>query len=240
MSRYENLYESQARSMPPDASIGDGDYAIVGDIELDVLVHAGLTPESSLLDFGCGTGRLAAWAVPHLGPGRYVGTDISPTMLEHARRLIDPLDRDAAFVHQAEYAFPANGRPYDMVCAFSVFTHMEPEDAFRYLLAARDVTADGATFVASVIPLGSSLGRTVFTAEAALPPEVRWTRVRNFATSLESFTELAALAGWSVNQWLDGETPTVPRRHGPAEPYRKLGQSVAVLTREQSAPAAPG
>lgn len=236
MPGYGPLYEDVARRLSPVDSVGGGDFDAVGDIELDALVSAGLTARSRLLDFGCGTGRLAAWAVPFLDPGCYVGSDISPTMLRHAEALIRPMARGAALVHQPDTAFPENQSPYDMICAFSVFTHMEPEDAYRYLLSAHSVTHPGSVFVASLIPITSSLGIQIFTASAARPVESRWRDVRSFATSRDYFESIALLAGWRVREWLDGEEASIPRRGLPAEPRRVLGQSVAVMERSDPGP----
>jgi hypothetical protein len=57
-SRYEEVYEAHARSLPPESAIGGGDFDEIGRLELSVLVKEGLQPTSWLFDFGCGTGRL--------------------------------------------------------------------------------------------------------------------------------------------------------------------------------------
>ena len=62
---YESLYEAHARSTG-DEGVGGGDYDVMGEVELDVLRAEGLQPTSTLLDFGCGNGRLAVHAVPYL------------------------------------------------------------------------------------------------------------------------------------------------------------------------------
>ena len=62
---YESLYDAHAES--------EGDLTVVGDItlgrvELEILQQHGLQPDHTLLDFGCGIGRLACEVVPWLGP----------------------------------------------------------------------------------------------------------------------------------------------------------------------------
>ena len=122
-SKYADLYEEHAATLPPDASIGDGDFEHIGRIELAILTDAGLTPSSSLFDFGCGTGRLAVHAVPFLAEGNYLGTDISPTMLRHAAGLLTTrlgaVPANARFETQPDERFPVTSPP-DMFCAFSV------------------------------------------------------------------------------------------------------------------------
>ena len=230
---YERLYESLARRLPPDLSIGGGDFEEIGKLELAFLVHAGLRPESSLLDFGCGTGRLAGPAVRFLTAGEYTGTDISPTMLAHAQRSVGNR-KHVRLVHQTGYAFPSTDRPYDLIAAFSVFTHMEPEDCWRYLRSALDVTHADSVFVASVIPLTSPLGVEVFTAAASVEVRHRWMDVRNFVTSRDFFGDIAQLAGWEVVEWLeDGVLPSNSDEPDSRAPD-PLGQSVVVMRRSAS------
>ena len=228
-STYADLYEEHAAALPPNTSIGDGDFDTIGRIELAILTDAGLTPSSSLFDFGCGTGRLAVHAVQFLSRGAYHGTDIAPTMLHYAATLLTNrlgnVPSHARFTVQSDEQFPVLTPP-DMFCAFSVFTHMEHEDICRYLRAARAVSAAHTVFVASCLQLDLPEGRRIFDASAAKSLDERWSEVRNVVTSRDLFTAVAALAGWTVMAWHGGDGPagTLPdgSRVG-------LGQSVVVM-----------
>jgi SAM-dependent methyltransferase len=228
-STYANLYEEHAATLPPDASIGDGDFDQIGRIELAVLTDAGLTPSSSLFDFGCGTGRLAVHAVPFLERGAYHGTDIAPTMLHHAEALLvarlGSVPGNARFTLQADEQFAVLAPP-DMFCAFSVFTHMEHEDICRYLRAARDVSAAHTVFVVSCLQLDLPEGRNIFEISAAKTLGERWREVRNVVTSRDLFTTVAAIAGWTVTAWHGGDGPSGTLPDGTRV---GLGQSVVVM-----------
>ena len=228
---YESRYEAHARALPPDSSIGDGDFDEVGRIELSALVQEGLTPSSTLLDFGCGTGRLAVHAIPYLAEGRYIGTDISSTMIDLARDRIDrvaPGHRSGVeWVHQPDEQFPASDASIDVICAFSVFTHMEHEDTYRYLCAARRVLRPGGRLVVSCLPMHLRDAQQVFLASAADHVDTRWDKVRNVTTSIDLFEATARLAGWSTIRWHDGEHPSI-RMLG-EDRVATLGQSVVVL-----------
>ena len=226
---YANLYEDHALALPPDSSIGDGDFDLIGRIELSILVDAGLKPSSYLFDFGCGTGRLAIHAVPYLSEGKYVGTDISPTMLRHATALLTkefgatPLN--VQFLTQPDETFPTVVAP-DMICAYSVFTHMDHEDLYRYLRTAREASAPSTVLVASCLPMDLRVAREIFLASAAKPHDQRWAAVRNVVTSRDLFEAVATLAGWAVCSWLSGDAPATVLSDGtPAA----LGQSVVVM-----------
>ena len=231
-SRYEAVYEAHAQALPPELAIGDGDYDEVGTVELSALVQEGLTPASTLLDFGCGTGRLAVHAVPFLRSGRYVGTDISATMIARCAARLDDLDRDdsecaVTLVHQTSETLPVDDHSVDVLCAFSVFTHMDHEDAYRHLVAATRVMKPGGVLLASVLPLHLHDAQQVFLASAADAPDDRWSKVRNVTTSTELFELVAGLAGWTVVRWHDGASRTI-RLLG-SEDLVTLGQSIVVL-----------
>lgn len=222
---YESLYESHAQATD-DHGVGDGDYDLVGEIEFDVLRAEGLTSESRLLDFGCGNGRLGVHVAPYLNNGAYIGTDVSRTFLDHASRRIGMLPNVALF-HQVGVEFDMVGDPVDFICAFSVFTHMEHEDMYRYLVAMRSKMTPDGKFVISCLPMDLVDAQRIFLDEAALDPDIRWTRVRNVTTSTDLVGAIATLAGWSVLHWLPGTSGQAPSRLGE---MRSLGQSIVVLT----------
>ena len=115
----------------PALAIG-GQWDEHGPLQLEFLKSKGLTPESHLLDFGCGTGRFARHVVPFLKPGRYVGIDISKGALNHARNLAAEESWGKSLPH---FAHSPDGMllPYlqdfefQFVWAHSVFTHLPPE-----------------------------------------------------------------------------------------------------------------
>lgn len=229
-STYETLYESHAQATGDDG-VGGGDYHVMGEIELDVLRAEGLTQTGALLDFGCGNGRLAVHAVPYLAHGVYVGTDIAPTFLTHAQRRIDAARSGSScqvrLVHQVDERFDLADHSIDVACAFSVFTHMEHEDMYRYLVQLRRVVRPGGVMVISCLPLSLDDARGIFLSEAAFDPVARWQRVRNVTTSVDLIDDLAALAGWSVKKWLPGNKGQAQSSTGE---MRRLGQSIVVLT----------
>jgi SAM-dependent methyltransferase len=225
---YERLYESHAQALPSDSSIGDGDFDLVGRVELSVLIQEGLTPSSTLLDLGCGTGRLSVHAIPYLSDGRYIGTDISPTMLRIARERLGDLGHRSSveWIHQPDETFPAADGTVDMICAFSVLTHMEHEDALRYLRAARRVVRPQGRLVLSCLPIHLAIAKQIFLAAAAVDAEVRWSKVRDVTTSTELMETVAELAGWRPIRWHDGEVPSIQMFD--EDRLMPLGQSILV------------
>jgi ubiquinone/menaquinone biosynthesis C-methylase UbiE len=229
---YEDLYELHAQSLVPTASIGDGDFDLIGRIELSALLSAGLEPEHTLVDFGCGTGRLAIHVIPRLPRGAYIGVDISTTMLTHARASVDAVcagsSCQVSWKHQTTAAFDLPAESVDFFAAFSVFTHMEHEDSYRYLLDGRRVARPGARFVLSCLPMDLAVAREIFLASAGISVEDRWKSVRSVTTTQEYMGALAEMAGWRVDRWFRGDEQVIPLDGGAGEMV-PLGQSVCVL-----------
>jgi ubiquinone/menaquinone biosynthesis C-methylase UbiE len=229
---YERLYESHGRAFPDTESIGGGDFDLIGRLELRVLEMEGLAPTQTLVDFGCGTGRLAVHAVRFLAAGRYVGIDIAESMLERAMSRVHQVapspSCDVSFIKQTATAFPLPDASVDWVCAFSVFTHMEHEDSYRYLCDARRIVRPTGRFVLSCLPIDTiEYARHVFRESAKDDLETRWSKVRNVATSTDMIEAIARMAGWTVGRWYDGNARAIDLADG-AEPYR-FGQSICVL-----------
>ncbi len=140
-------------------NVGDGDFHLVGaQIKRSLIDHAGLTGSDSVLDIGCGNGRVAAQLAPLLQEtGSYVGFDISRGAIYRAgRRFSD--QAHMRFVHldvwNGEYnpsgrmaeldaVFPVADRTIDLAFAASVFTHMRMAALRRYLSECARVLKPG-------------------------------------------------------------------------------------------------
>ena len=116
----------------PHSAVG-GMWEHIGKLQFNFLTDNGLTPDSSLLDIGCGTLRGGRFFIRCLNPNRYTGIDISPAAIEYAKRLVcdENLvgkrprllvshDRDLRFRQFA-------GESFDFILAQSVFTHLRQE-----------------------------------------------------------------------------------------------------------------
>lgn len=112
----------------------------LGALQLNFLRAQGMTPDHTLLDVGCGSGRLAVKAVPYLSDGRYYGIDMSPALLGAARGELEAQGLGAklnprTFHATADFRPPADMPPFDFAIAQSVFTHL-PLDYLRQCLDA--------------------------------------------------------------------------------------------------------
>lgn len=228
---YERLYEAHAKAYPQDGGVGAvGEDDLFGQLELGLLRMEGLQPDQSLVDFGCGYGRLALYAVPFLTGGRYIGIDISETFLAIAankvRQIVPTPTCEVSWVRQPGTRFLVPDASVDWILAASVFTHMEHEDTYRYLVDARRIIRPDGRFVFTCLPLTLENAREIFEVEAGMDFEARWGRVRCIATSVDLMNSLAQMSGWKVLHWYAGDDKILPSSNG--ELY-SMGQSICVL-----------
>lgn len=215
---YESLYEAHAQSQGDETVVGDLSLA---PIEHEIVQDAGLKPSHTLLDLGCGIGRLACEVIPWMeSGGGYIGTDVSESMLSRAEQRVAAVAPNPApsvrWIKQVGRSFPLESASVDMVCAFSVFTHIEHEDAYGFLCEARRIIRPDGRFVFSCLPMDLLDSRFLFHHSAQLGVTQRWNTVRNVATSIDLMNILSEMAGWEPESWTPGNR-------------ERFGQSVCVL-----------
>jgi SAM-dependent methyltransferase len=89
-----------------------------------ILRRNGTSIESfkSILDFGCGCGRIIRWLSALRSIAEIWGCDYNPTLVEWCQR---NLSRVARFgVNGADPPLPFEGEKFDFVYSYSVFTHL--------------------------------------------------------------------------------------------------------------------
>ena len=118
-----------------------------------------LQPNETVLDIGCGVGRMAIPLLGYMSPeGRYVGFDISPQAIRwctdhiaaknpsftfHVADIFNKEYNPRGTCRAAEYRFPCEDGSVDFAFAASVFTHMLPDDVRRYLAEIHRVLKPG-------------------------------------------------------------------------------------------------
>lgn len=220
---YERLIADLVARYPLDEAMSiavGGNYEAIGRTELAVLRHAGLTEGQRLIDLGCGSGRLA-WA---LGDARldvgYLGIDIVQPLLDYARSRAPEAFR---FVLHRMLSVPAADRSADMVCAFSVFTHLLQSETAIYLDDIARVLRPGGRLVFSFLEFASPAHWPVFegTVEHQRSGDVPHL---NIFIERDVIDLWAGKYGYVREAFIDG-SDALWQDFGP------LGQSIAILRR---------
>lgn len=147
--------------LPPSwlHSVGNSDFVKTGDEFLHHFVDvAELKPHESVLDIGCGTGRMAMPLAKYLSNGSYHGMDIVAKSINWCQKAYGSLRPNFKFQHAdiynkeynpngtqsaSEYRFPFADASFDFAFMTSVVTHMLPQDIQQYLKETSRVLKPG-------------------------------------------------------------------------------------------------
>lgn len=163
---YKAAFEAM-RASEMNNWVGGADPELVGELCSDILArHLTIMPGAHLLDFGCGVGRVGL-SVLRRNPllGGLTGIDIVPKMVDFCRAEIGARFPQATFElltdaneHYDRFKHTASARSrseltsaygvgMDGAFAFSVFTHVAPEDFVPLLRFVGDLLKPGARFM---------------------------------------------------------------------------------------------
>ena len=175
----------RVRDHGPEAAIG-GDWEAGGQRQMDFLLAHGLSPEHTLLDFGCGTGRLARKVLPYLEPGRYVGMDISAHALQAAESLLRAEGLWQLYrpilLHQDGTLNGIDGMHIEIILAYAVFIHLPTDVLSDIMMSLQHIHFD----------------RLYFTYKSA--PSPCRSGLKQFAAPLSWYQETATRYGFQVER----------------------------------------
>lgn len=119
----------------------------------------GLNQESSLLDLGCGPGRVPIGVLDRIGEIRkYRGADVDERAIRWAQQHITPKHPNFQFVHlnvknarynphgtdvNESFTLPFADGEFDTICLYSVFSHMLTDDVRAYMKELKRVLEPG-------------------------------------------------------------------------------------------------
>jgi ubiquinone/menaquinone biosynthesis C-methylase UbiE len=219
---YERLVANLVATRPIDEAMAvavGGDFESVGRIEASAVRHAGLRDSMSLIDLGCGSGRLA-WALGQSMRIDYLGIDIVQALLDYAKTRSPPTYR---YLLNRTLTIPAPDTSADMVAAFSVFTHLLHPETYLYMEDIRRVLRPGGRLVFSFLEFANPEHWLVFggTVEAQRKSET---------PHLNQFIERNAILAWCEKLGYRHEA-FIDGADAPWGDAPNLWQSIAILRR---------
>jgi ubiquinone/menaquinone biosynthesis C-methylase UbiE len=202
----DRLLKLHTRDKAMELAVG-GDFVATGILQRELLIMCGLTPKSALVDVGCGSGRLAVALKDYLR-GPYLGTDVVADFLKYGQRVAGR--RDFRFMVTQGLDIPARDAEADMVCFFSVFTHLLHEQSYRYLQEAMRVLRGGGFAVFSFLEFAMDFHWNVFQETLQQQDE---------PNHLNMFIERPAISAWArhlgfeIERFIDGDERVIPLPH---------------------------
>jgi cyclopropane fatty-acyl-phospholipid synthase-like methyltransferase len=136
----------------PKTAIGGG-WDSTGEMQFERLLRYGMKPRHRLFDIGCGSLRGGRFFIEYLDNGNYTGNDISPDILDAARKHL----KEWGFAEKKPRLFltndttfsEVNGETFDYIHAQSVLSHMPPEDIESLFKNVKKIMRKDTQFFAS-------------------------------------------------------------------------------------------
>ena len=146
--------------------VGAGDFIETGRFHLARMLElANLKPDDTVLDIGCGIGRLAVPLTGYLNEnGAYYGFDIVKQGIDWCNKNIAKKFPNFHFLHiplkndlynlkteneSLHFVFPYNDNQFNVIVLNSVFTHMVADDVSNYLNQIHRVMAQNGKCMAT-------------------------------------------------------------------------------------------
>jgi len=233
LKEYKDHFASLAKRHSTDTiysqAVG-GEFSAVGQLELELLVSLGLRDGQSIVDVGCGSGRLAYQLSRHSRVA-YIGCDVVPELLEYASSICNRAEWRFAYTDGT--SIPADDASADFICYFSVFTHLTHEETFKYFLESRRVLKLGGLMVMSFLEFQVPSHWSQFRASVL---NIRPDKHLNQFVSRDGIAAWANHSGLKLLKIYSGDDNYIPLRSDvhyddgrKLTGFGTLGQSVAIL-----------
>jgi trans-aconitate 2-methyltransferase len=196
---------------------------------LEQLERLPLTGDESVLDAGCGSGRVTAELVARVPRGRVYAVDAAPSMVEHARITLG--DRASVLCQDlTELELPEQ---VDAIFSNATFHWIHDHDALFAALAG--ALSPGGRLVAQCGRRGNidafrTIAESVAEEDPFAPFFAGWQRPWNYATAEETAARLERAGFNEISCWLE------PKQVIPADP-RAFVQTVCLVRHLDPLPA---
>jgi len=200
-------------------TLKDATTYVIGDVTEDYLLATAaetrqwleetvrITPDDVVLEIGCGIGRVGQSLAPLCK--RWIGCDVSPNMLEHARLRLAAYPNVELIDISGFDLQPIGAASVDVVYCTVVFMHLDEWDRYNYVTEAHRVLRPGGRIFVDNFDLCTDDGWKVFDTHRQIPPAHRAAHISKSSTpqEIEAYLRRAGFADVHVREhglWVQG------------------------------------
>lgn len=219
---YERLVQNLIRELPMDEAMSKavgGAWNEMGDLCSDALLYAGAKDGMAVLDFGCGSGRVAHFLSKKIEIPEYLGTDIVQALLDYAKSKTPSHFR---YVKHHALNIPADDETFDLAYAFSVVTHLLQAESYLYMKDVHRTLKPGGIFVVSFLELAEPSHWQIFEDSAQQQKNSTLPHLNAFLER-NQIEVMADKIGFTVREFISGTMS------GWEASGKSLGQSMVIL-----------
>jgi ubiquinone/menaquinone biosynthesis C-methylase UbiE len=162
-----------------------------------LLQNVGIRPTDVVLEIGCGIGRVGKYLAPRCE--RWIGTDVSPRMLEFAAERLRQFPNVEFVEVPGNDLSPIADQTIDLVYCTVVFMHLEMWDRYSYVREAFRVLRPGGKLYVDNVDLCSDGGWATFETHRSFPIDQRPDHITVCSTA-EELQEYLKRAGFAAIQ----------------------------------------
>ncbi len=137
---------------------------LLGQWQMDALLHFGLKPTDHLIDIGCGPMRLGLRAVPYLYDGHFYGIDALESYIRIGHRIMNDMGGRKKFhlIQSNCFEFDRFNQHFEYANAQSVFTHLSLDQIELCLTSLKHVMKPGGMFLCTFLTSSNPRGFLYF------------------------------------------------------------------------------
>lgn len=154
----------------------------------DVHVEASVSPTDTVLEIGCGAGRVGRYLAPRCAT--WIGADVSANMLRFAAESLKDLSNVQFFRLNGFDLTGVDAHSLDVVYSTGVFMHLDEWERYRYVADAHRVLRPGGRLYVDNFNLMTDEGWAIFSGLLKVDPSQRPANVSRHSTPQELETYL--------------------------------------------------
>ena len=164
----------------------------------DVATETAIQPTDSVLEIGCGAGRVGRYLAPRCGT--WIGADVSANMLRFAAESLQEIANARFFKLNGYDLSGVDPRSLDVVYSTGVFMHLDEWERYRYIADAYRVLRPGGRIYIDNFNLLTDEGWALFDDLLKIDPAQRPANVSRHSTpqELEAYLLRAGFTGIRV------------------------------------------